>query len=113
MENISQILQLVVASSVFFVWTFRIHNVIEEFKLFGFNEVQRSLIGATKLALSTLLIVGIWYVNLVFIPACLMAVFMIGAQYYHYKIRDPFMKYVPSLVLLFLSLIIVMNTMPL
>ena len=113
MENLSQILQLVVASSVFFVWTFRIHNVIEEFKLFGFTEVQRSLIGATKLALSTLLIVGIWYVNLVFIPACLMACFMIGAQYYHFKIRNPFIKYVPSFVLLFLCLIIVMNTMPL
>jgi hypothetical protein len=113
MENITQILQLVVASAVFFVWTFRIHNVIREFELFGFNEIERSLIGATKLALSTLLIVGIWYVNLVFIPACLMAFFMIGAQYYHYKIRNPFIKHVPSFALLLLCLIILMNTMPL
>jgi hypothetical protein len=113
MENITQVLQFIVGAAVFFVWTFRIHNVIREFKLFGFNEIQRSLIGATKLALSTLLIVGIWHVNLVFIPACLMAFFMIGAQYYHYKIRDAFIKYIPSFVLLFLCLIIVMNTMPL
>ena len=112
MENLTQILQVVVAATVFFVWTFRIHNVIREFKLFGFNEIQGSLVGATKLALSTLLIVGIWYAHLVFIPACLLACFMIGAQYYHYKIRDPFIKYVPSFVLLLLSLIIVTNTIP-
>lgn len=112
MENLIQVLQMVVSASVFFVWTFRIRNVIKEFELFGFNDIQRSLIGVTKVALSTLLIVGVWYPNLVLIPATLMACFMMGAQYYHYKIRDPFIKYVPSFVLLALSLIIVFKTLP-
>ena len=112
MENVIQAFQIAVATSVFFVWTFRIHNVIKEFEQFGFNEIQRSLIGASKLCLSTLLIVGIWYSNMVFIPSCLMACFMIGAQYYHFKIKDPVVKYIPSFILLMFSIFILINSIP-
>tara|TARA_B110000483_G_C18129235_1_gene516942 strand:+ start:879 stop:1214 length:336 start_codon:yes stop_codon:yes gene_type:complete len=95
--------QILVAISVIYVWTFRFHNVKKEFKQFGLSDLSRNIIGATKISLSTLLIVGIWYSSLVLIPAILMAIFMIGAQYFHFKIRDPFIKYLPSLVLLVLS----------
>ena len=106
MFTLIQYLQLIVGVSVFYVWTFRIHNVIREFELFGFNEITRSLIGATKIVLSTLLTVGVWYPDLVFIPAVLMSAFMLGAQYYHFKIKDPMIKYLPSFIFLILSLII-------
>ena len=107
-----QIIQIIVASSVIYVWTIRIRNVIKEFELFKINEVVRSLIGATKIVLSTLLIVGIWYPNLVFIPAVLMSLFMIGAQYYHFKIKDPFIKFIPSLTFLVMSLMIAIENIP-
>ncbi len=107
-----QIVQLIVAISVFYVWTIRIRNVIKEFELFQINEIFRSLIGASKMILSTLLIIGIWYPNLVFIPAVLMSLFMVGAQYYHFKIKDPFIKFVPSLIFLVLSLMITIEYIP-
>ena len=103
MEYLSQICQITVAISVLFVWVFRFHNVLKEFKQFGLSDVTRNLVGASKIALSTLLIVGIWYTNLVLIPSVLMGLFMIGAQYFHFKVKNSFIKHLPSLFLLILS----------
>ena len=103
MEYLSQICQISVAISVLFVWVFRFHNVLKEFKQFGLSDVTRNLVGASKIALSTLLIVGIWDTNLVLIPSILMGFFMIGAQYFHFKVKNSFIKHLPSLFLLILS----------
>jgi len=103
MENLTNLAQLIVAASVVFVWTFRFHNVVKEFKQFGLSDLTRSLVGATKISLSTLLVAGIWYPSLVLIPSILMGLFMIGAQFFHFKISNPFIKHLPSLVLLVLS----------
>ena len=103
MEYLSQICQITVAISVLFVWVFRFHNVLKEFKQFGLSDVTRNLVGASKIALSTLLIVGIWDTNLVLVPSILMGFFMIGAQYFHFKVKNSFIKHLPSLFLLILS----------
>ena len=103
MEYLSQICQITVAISVLFVWVFRFHNVLKEFKQFGLSDVTRNLVGASKIVLSTLLIVGIWDTNLVLIPSILMGFFMIGAQYFHFKVKNSFIKHIPSLFLLILS----------
>ena len=95
--------QLVVAISVVYVWTFRFHNVLKEFEQFGLSDLTRNIVGATKISLATLLVVGIWYPSLVLIPSILMGLLMIGAQYFHFKISNPFIKHLPSLILLFLS----------
>tara|TARA_X000000950_G_scaffold54189_1_gene64710 strand:+ start:648 stop:983 length:336 start_codon:yes stop_codon:yes gene_type:complete len=103
MGFLSQICQITVAISVLFVWVFRFHNVLKEFKQFGLSDITRNLVGTSKIALSTLLIVGIWYTNLVLIPSILMGLFMIGAQYFHFKVKNSFIKHLPSLFLLILS----------
>jgi hypothetical protein len=102
MENLIKLVQLAVALSVAFVWIFRFDNVVKEFKQFGLSDLTRSLIGATKISLATLLVVGIWYSSLVVIPSILMGLLMIGAQYFHFKISNPFIKHLPSLILLIL-----------
>jgi hypothetical protein len=103
MENLIHLAQIIVAISVVFVWTFRYHNVVKEFKQFGLSDLTRNIIGATKISLATLLVVGIWYPSLVLIPSILMGLLMIGAQYFHFKISNPFIKHLPSLILLLLS----------
>lgn len=111
MENILlSLLQIIVALSVAFVWVFRFDNVIKEFKQFGLSDLTRNFVGASKIALATLLVAGIWYSSLVFIPAILMGLFMIGAQYFHFKIKNPFIKHLPSLILLILSAIIAIGS---
>jgi len=106
MENFMNLAQIVVALSVLFVWTFRFHNVLKEFKQFGLSDLTRNFVGATKIALSTLLVVGIWYSSLVFIPSVLMGLLMVSAQYFHFKIKNPFIKHLPSLILLILCVVI-------
>ena len=103
MESLINLSQIIVAMSVVYVWTFRFHNVLKEFEQFGLSDTTRNIVGATKISLATLLIVGVWYSSLVLIPSILMGLLMIGAQYFHLKISNPFIKRLPSLILLVLS----------
>ena len=112
MEDFIKLVQFAVAFSVYYVWIFRFHNVLKEFKSFGLSDLTRNLVGASKITLSTLLIVGVWFPTFVFIPSLLMAGFMISAQFFHFKIKNTFIKHLPSLVLLILSLIIAYFSMP-
>lgn len=109
--NYTAILQLIVAVSVIYVWIFRMHNIIKEFKQFGLSDLTRSAVGATKIALSTLLIVGVWYPSLVLIPSVIMGLIMVAAQYFHFKISNPFLKHLPSFVLLVLCIIITLSSL--
>ena len=102
--------QITVAISVAYVWVIRYHNVVKEFNLFGLSDITRNFIGATKISLATLLIVGIWYSSLVFIPSVLMGALMIAAQYFHFKISTPFIKHLPSLILLILCAFIALSS---
>ena len=102
MENFIKLAQIMIAISVAYVWVFRFDNVVKEFKQFGLSDLMRSFVGAAKISLATLLVVGIWYSTLVLVPSVLMGLFMIGAQYFHFKISNPFIKHLPSLILLIL-----------
>jgi len=110
MENVVKLAQLTVAISVAYVWIFRFDNVVKEFKQFGLSDLSRNLVGATKISLATLLVAGIWYSSLVLIPSILLGLFMIGAQYFHFKISNPFIKHLPSLILLILSAFIALSS---
>ena len=112
MEDLIILAQITLAISVYYVWTLRFHNVIKEFKSFGLSDLTRNFVGASKISLSTLLLVGIWFPTLVFIPALLMSGFMISAQFFHFKIKNTFIKHLPSLILLLLSLTIAYFSMP-
>ena len=106
MINLSIAAQIVIAASVLYVWIFRFHNIEKEFIEYRLPVVFRSFIGAAKIALATLLVVGIWYPALVLVPALTMAVLMAGAQWSHLKVHHAFVKFVPSLLLLLLSLFV-------
>jgi fatty acid desaturase len=77
---------------------------MNEFKQYELSDLVRSAVGAAKIILATLLVTGIWYPALVFIPSLLMGLLMLSAQYFHFKVRNPFYKYAPSLLLLMLCL---------
>lgn len=106
MNNYSMVAQIVVALSIVYVWVFRFDNIVKEFKQYGLSDLTRTMVGATKIALSTLLIAGIWYPSLLLIPSLIMAFLMVCAQYFHFKVSNPWHKHMPSLFLLALSLYI-------
>ncbi|SDX96000.1 DoxX family protein [Flavobacterium degerlachei] len=103
------IAQLVIAISVAYVWIFRFDNIVTEFKQFGLSDLTRNIVGASKMALATLLITGIWFPTLVFIPALAMAFLMVCAQFFHFKVKNPWFKHLPSLLLLALSLFVALS----
>jgi hypothetical protein len=109
MEKLLILSQLVLGLSVAFVWIFRYDNVVKEFKQFGLSDLTRNFVGAAKIAMATLIIAGIWFPSLVQIPALIMGMFMVAAQYFHFKIKNPINKHLPSLVLLLLCVFIALG----
>ena len=106
MTSAAHLAQIVVAVAVGYVWIFRFDNIVHEFKHYGLNDLTRTMVGAAKLILATLLVVGIWYPALVLVPALVMALLMAAAQYFHFKVNNPMSKRLPSLVLMGLCLFI-------
>ena len=106
MEKIAMYSQIVIAISVINVWVFRFDNIVKEFKQYGLSDTLRNIVGAFKISLSTLLIVGIFYEDVILVSSLSMAFLMICAQIAHIKARNPLMKYVPSFILLLLSLLV-------
>ena len=111
MEELVTIAQLIIAISVYYVWVFRFHNVIKEFEAFGLSDVIRNIVGASKISIATLLIVGIWHSSFILISSVLMGLFMIAAQYFHFKVKNPFIKHLPSLILLILCAFLMLQSM--
>ena len=106
MENIAILAQLIIAISILIVWVFRFDNIVVEFKQYNLSDLIRSMVGASKIALATLLVVGVFYKEVVFISALLMAFLMVCAQIAHIKVKNPLSKYIPSFLLLILSLFV-------
>ena len=61
MENIAIAAQLIIAFSIVIVWVFRFDNIVVEFKQYGLSDLVSSMVGASKISLATLLVVGIFY----------------------------------------------------
>ena len=106
MGNISIAFQLIVAISVLIVWVFRYDNIIVEFKHYGYPDLLRNFVGVAKTSTSTLLILGLWYNEITIYASLSMAFFMLCAQLSHIKVKNPFIKFVPSLIFLIMSLFI-------
>lgn len=106
MFKLAIVAQVIVALSVLYVWIVRLPNVEKEFHEYGIPDLVRNTVGASKVALATLLLAGIWYPAPVLVSALIMAFLMLCAQYFHFKAKHPWQKYMPSLALLLLSLFI-------
>ena len=106
MENLLMLSQIIVSTSVIIVWVFRRENIVVEFEQYGISDTIRDVVGALKISLATILILGIWYNEFLIYASLAMAFLMICAQYFHAKARNPFNKFIPSLLLLVLCLFI-------
>jgi hypothetical protein len=112
-------LQLIIALGVVNVWVIRrdratgyrpdgAENIAEEFSRYGFSDSFRRMIGATKLLLAGLLVVGVVYSQVAVAAAAGMVLLMTGAVAAHIKVRDPLVKSVPALLMLAMSATVVL-----
>ena len=99
------------------VWLFRFNketpyrggeakNMIEEFAAYGLDLNTMYLIGSLKIIASLGLIIGLLKTKISVYSSLLMAILMIGAIYFHFKISDPAIKYFPSALMLTCSVFI-------
>ena len=61
METLVITSQIIIAVSILIVWVFRFDNIVVEFKQYGLSDLIRSMVGAAKISLATLLVVVIFY----------------------------------------------------
>ena len=106
MENISIAFQLIVAISVLIVWVFRYDNIVVEFKHYGYSDLLRNAVGASKISISAIMIMGIWFNEVIVYASLSMAFFMLCAQASHLKVKNPIVKFIPSFVFLLMSLFV-------
>jgi hypothetical protein len=103
---LSIVAQILIVTTILIIWVFRFYKVEKEFKSYGLSDLTRNIVGASKISLSTLLIVGIWFKELLLVSSLLMALLMVAAQFYHYKAKHPLLYFILSFILLVLCLFI-------
>jgi uncharacterized membrane protein HdeD (DUF308 family) len=117
MEHLRIILQVVVGVGILNVWLIRANlstgyrggdakSLKEEFATYGLPHWFFYLVGVLKISCAIALLAGIWFPILVIPGAIGLAVLMAGALTMHLKVKDPFKKAWPSLLMLALSLLI-------
>ncbi len=115
MDTVTIVLQLFVAFGLLNVWIIRSHQktpyrgsnsstLKSEFAAYGLPLWSFYVIGFIKISSALLLLLGLWKPFLVFPAALVVSLVMLGAVFMHIKVRDPLKKFLPALIMLFLSI---------
>ncbi len=116
MRTIIIIVQIVAALGLLNVWLLRASkrtayrggaasSMREEFAAYGLPDWFMYLVGALKIAVAILLLVGIWVPSVVLPTALLLCILMLGALSMHVKIGDPIVKSLPAFGMLALGIV--------
>jgi uncharacterized membrane protein HdeD (DUF308 family) len=117
MDVIRMVLQVVVGLVILNVWLVRANwstgyrggnakSLKEEFSTYGLPVWFFYMTGVLKVSCALALLAGVWFPFLVLPGALGLAVLMAGAFMMHVKVKDPFQKAWPSLLMLALALLI-------
>lgn len=101
--------KIFLCTSLFFVWVVRYDSITKEFEDYKLPEWLRDLVGILKLSFSMMIL----YNNneLVMIGCLGIVVLMLGAIATHLRVKNPFEKMIPALVVLSLCAFIFYFTM--
>lgn len=116
MHTIGIIAQVIVGLGILNVWVLRFNratgfrggdaqNMREEFLAYGLPVWSMYVVGATKITLALMLLIGVWVEVLVLPAAIGMAVLMAGAISMHIKVKDPPKKALPATTVFILSIV--------
>lgn len=122
MKQIEKIIILIISIIVLNVWLVRpkVHelfgfsfrggdakSLLDEFAVYGMSSKMFYVVGFLKVSTAIMLLAGLRYSWMKLPAAILMSLFMSTAFYMHYTVTDEILKFVPSAILLALSLILV------
>lgn len=116
------VLQLIISIGLINVWFFRFNkatdyrggnakNMKQEFEAYGLPAWLMYLVGSAKVFIAVMLIVSIWFKELLVYNLLALAVLMIAAVLMHIKVKDPIKKSYPALSILFMIALILYFTM--
>ena len=117
--KLTKYLSFLISIVVLSAWTYQLNrpsifrggtatNMSEEFATYGLNDTVMMIVGAFKISLALLLLIGgIKFSKLIRPAAAGMALFMIGAVYFHISIGDGMVPTLPSALMLLSCLILV------
>lgn len=103
------LLQIITASSVFFVWVVRYGNIIEEFEQYKLPTWLRDLVGIFKISFGIMLLIGVFDERFKFIGAGGLSLLMIAALLTHLKVKNQIYKALPAATLFSFSAIILLS----
>ena len=114
MEIIGKTAQTVAALWIFNVWFNRFNkdtgyrggeatNMVEEFEEYGLSKNTMYVVGATKVSLASLMLLGHGFPKLVRPASIGLAAFMLGAIGMHVKVKDPIKRSLPAIAVFSLS----------
>lgn len=117
MHFVPPALQIIIALGLLNVWLLRAKsptpyrgknagNLKSEFEAYGLPAWMFYLVGVLKIASAFALILGFAYPALILPAAALVATLMLGALAMHIKVKDAWIKSLPALTMLILSLIL-------
>ena len=101
-----QILQIITASSILFVWVVRYKNIIAEFEKYKLSAWLRDLVGILKISFAIMLIIGIFFEKFKILGAGGLLILMTAAFFTHIRVKNPAYKAFPSFTLFTFSAII-------
>ena len=99
-----QIAKVIIIVSILYVWLVRYDNIVKEFKAFNLPEWLRDIVGIIKISSSIFLLSS--DIRIMYVGISGILILMISAQFVHLINKTIFMKRLPSLVLIVLSLFV-------
>ncbi len=72
-------------------------NMKEEFEEYGFSETTMYAVGAAKVSLASMMLVGLFVPKLTRPASTGLAAFMLGAIGMHIKVKDPLKRSIPAI----------------
>ena len=114
MEIVGKTAQTGAALWILNVWFYRFNkdtgyrggeatNMVEEFEEYGLSKNIMYVVGATKVSLASLMLLGHRFPKLVRPASIGLAAFMLGAIGMHVKVKDPLKRSLPAIAVFSLS----------
>jgi hypothetical protein len=118
--TIVSLLQIILALGLINVWIVQFDkptsyrgkgaaNMKQEFAAYGLPVWFMYLVGAAKLVIAGLLVVGLWISSVVAPAALVLGVLMLGAIAMHVKVRDSFKRTAPAVAMLAMVVVVLMG----
>ena len=110
-ENSIEALRIIVTVAILFVWFIRYNNIKKEFIEYGYPTWFRDLVGILKISFSIML--HSVDNEVVLIGSLGIALLMFGAVITHIRVQSKFRKYIASVSMLLITMLIAYHTISL